>query len=463
MAAVPQPAGEAIKQAGRRDSETKPASPLNDRNSEPIQLVSHDEVVSALTLESALGSVGPPPASIADEFVQAEFQPPATRVPAPGAPAQPPAGTIQPRVGTSGVPAPSPGPSAPPGPAGTAGPGGALAVGPQPPELPPGTAAQPDNRIASLAAAAGAAEGDLALNTIGDQGIISFGPQSGKGAPISVTRNFALNITDNNSARLQNRLIPIEYYHFFEANRVYPGLPFVPSQYAAAIHPSRLSRTRVTTDDDRYVFGFESILADRLSLIVRQSVVTINQPDLTLQQGYLLHKLGGVHSGWGDLQISPKYLIFEDKKQVLSGGAGMVIPVGEKAPYHQFGNSAFVFQPYLLYLAQPTERWVVQAGVEYDIPVATNLDHVSLFRWLTFLGYRLYSGSRSAAIQTIYPLIEFHGEHMVGGFTQNTVNFTTGFRVNCFRKFQFGVGYAVPLTDQKQFSNEVLASLNYFF
>ena len=141
----------------------------------------------------------------------------------------------------------------------------------------------------------------------------------------------------------------------------------------------------------------------------------------------------------------------------------MVIPVGEKAPYHQFGNSAFVFQPYLLYLAQPTERWVVQTGVEYDIPVATNLDHVSLFRWLAFLGYRLYSGSRSEAIQTIYPLIEFHGEHMVGGFTQNTVNFTAGFRVNCFRKVQFGVGYAVPLTDQKQFNNEVLASVNYFF
>jgi hypothetical protein len=341
--------------------------------------------------------------------------------------------------------------------------GGAPAAGPQPPGPPPGTAGQPDSRIAALAGAAGAAETNLALNTIGDQGSINFGPQSGKGPPISVTRNFALNITDNNSARLQNRLIPIEYYHFFDAKRVYPGLPFVPSQYAARIHPSRLSRTQVFTDDDRYIFGFESILADRLSLVVRQSVVTINQPDLTLQQGYLLHKLGGVRSGWGDLQLSPKYLIFEDRQQVLSGGVGMVIPVGEKAPYHQFGNSAFVFQPYLLYLAQPTERWVAQAGLEYDIPVATDLNHVSLFRWMTFLGYRVYSDPQCETIQTIYPLIEFHGEHMVGGFTQNTVNFTTGFRVNAFRKFQFGVGYAVPVTEQKQFSNEVLASLNYFF
>ena len=38
-----------------------------------------------------------------------------------------------------------------------------------------------------------------------------------------------------------------------------------------------------------------------------------------------------------------------------------------------------------------------------------------------------------------------------------------GLRVNAFRKFQFGVGYAVPVTEQKQFGNEVLASLNYFF
>ena len=105
--------------------------------------------------------------------------------------------------------------------------------------------------------------------------------------------------------------------------------------------------------------------------------------------------IGGVRSGWGDLQISPKYLIYDDKKQLLSGGVGMIIPVGEKAPYHQFGNSAFVFQPYLLYLARPNERWVLQGGLEYDIPVANNLENVSLFRWLTFVGYQLYSDPQS--------------------------------------------------------------------
>ncbi len=454
------PVAEADNQAAPRDVETKPASPLTDRNSSPIWLVSHDEVASALDLEPVSGSLGAPD-STGGELFQTAWQPPAAGVP--GAPAQPPAGPIPPGAGTSGVPAPSPGPGAAPVPGVTTGPGGAVAVGPQPPGLPAGTPGQPETRITSLAGVAGAAEAELALNTIGDQGTISFGPQPGNKAAISIMRNFALNITDNNSARLQNRLIPVEYYHFFAANRAYPGLPFEPGQYAALIHPSRLSSTRVITNDDRYIFGFETILAQRLSLVVRQSVVTINQPDVTLQQGYLLHRLGGIHTGWGDLQLSPKYLIFEDKKQLLSGGVGMIIPLGENSPYRQFGNSAFVFQPYLLYLLQPTERWVIQGGVEYDIPVATNLDNVSLFRWMTFLGYRLYHEPQSKTIQTIYPLIEFHGEHLVGGFTQNTVNFTTGFRVNCFRRFQFGVGYAVPVTDQKQFSNEILASLNYFF
>ena len=218
------------------------------------------------------------------------------------------------------------------------------------------------------------------------------------------------------------------------------------------------------TDDDRYIFGFEKILIpDRLSVVVRQSVVSINQPALTLQQGYLLHNLGGIRSGWGDLQISPKYLIYEDKSRLLSGGVGLVVPVGQSAPYQQFGNSAFIFQPYLMYLAQPTERWVIQEALEYDVPVANNLSGVSLLRWMTFLGYRIYHAPESDTIQSVYPLIEFHGEHMVGGYTQNTVNFTAGVRVNAYRTIQFGLGYAIPVTEQRQFSNEILASLNYFF
>ena len=64
------------------------------------------------------------------------------------------------------------------------------------------------------------------------------------------------------------------------------------------------------TDDDRYVFGFEYMLAERLSVLVRQAVVTIDQPAIDLQRGVDVINLGGSHSGWGDLQISPKYLLF---------------------------------------------------------------------------------------------------------------------------------------------------------
>ncbi len=44
-------------------------------------------------------------------------------------------------------------------------------------------------------------------------------PDRRGGDDFSVIRNFALNVTDNNTATLQNRLIPIEYHRFFKANR----------------------------------------------------------------------------------------------------------------------------------------------------------------------------------------------------------------------------------------------------
>ena len=199
VAAVPQPAGEAIKQAGRRDSETKPASPLNGRNSEPIQLVSHDEVVSALTLESAAWFGGSAACLDSRRVCSGRVPAPCNTRARPWCPRSASSRNHSTASGHKRRAGTIPGAQRTAWSCRDGRPGGALAVGPQPPELPPGTAAQPDNRITSLAAAAGAAEGDLALNTIGDQGIISFGPQSGK-APISVTRNFALNITDNNSA-----------------------------------------------------------------------------------------------------------------------------------------------------------------------------------------------------------------------------------------------------------------------
>ena len=303
----------------------------------------------------------------------------------------------------------------------------------------------------------------MALNSIGDQGVIGIVPPGNKGPAISITRNFALNVTDNNSAPLQNRLIPLEYYHFFDSNRVYPGLVFNPRRFAAAIVPSQSSRTRVQTQDDRYVFGFEAIVAPRMSILFRQSVVTIQQPDIVLQQGTKIHTLGGIRSGWSDLQISPKFLLYEDKKYTATTGLGMIVPLGANAPYHQFGNSAFVLEPFLLLLAKPTDRLVLQAGFEYDIPLANNLSHVSLFRYLLFAGYKIYDDPEGKNIKQVYPLIEFHGSDLVGGFTQDTVNFTIGVRVNAFRKSQFGLGYSVPVTQDRQFSNEVLFNYNIFF
>jgi Putative MetA-pathway of phenol degradation len=305
--------------------------------------------------------------------------------------------------------------------------------------------------------------GSVVLNSIGDQGVISFQPPGNKGPAVSVARNFALNITDNNSAPLQNRIIPLEYYHFFDSNRVYPGLTFAPNRFAAAITPSQSSRTRVVTQDDRYVFGFETIVAPRMSILFRQSVVTIEQPNVALQQGTKVHQLGGIRSGWGDLQISPKYLLHEDEKVTASAGLGMIVPLGENAPYHQFGNSAFVFQPYFLFLAKPTDRLVLQAGFEYDIPIANNLSYVSLFRYLLFAGYKVYDEPDSPYVRQIYPVLEIHGSDLVGGFTQDMVNVTAGLRVNAFKRSQFGLGYSTPLTQERQYGNEILFNYNIFF
>jgi hypothetical protein len=297
---------------------------------------------------------------------------------------------------------------------------------------------------------------------LGDQGVIVIGPGRGSSADVSVIRNFALNITDNNTAALQNRIIPLEYHHFFGSNRVYPGLPTSPDRYLAQVRPSLLSSSRVRTDDDRYVFGFESILADRLSVLVRQAAVTIDQPEIDFQRGVNVHNLGGSHSGWGDLQVSPKYLLLDRPRFTLAGGLGLVIPVGNKSAYDQFGNRDVILQPNVLFLSRPTDRAIVQGGFEYDIP-ANDSVHVSLFRYVLSTAYAVYNNPEGRFLNAIYPIFEVHGSHLVGDFQQNTVNFSTGVRINILKRAQIGVGYSFPVTDQNQFRHEILVSLNIFF
>jgi hypothetical protein len=308
----------------------------------------------------------------------------------------------------------------------------------------------------------GLGAGVSALNMLSDQGVITIGPGRGAEAQVSIIRNFALNITDNNTAALQNRLIPLEYHHFFGSNRVYPGLPTNPSRYQAQIQPSLFSATRLRTNDDRYVFGFEYILASRLSVLVRQAVVTIDDPNIDLQRGVDVHNLGGTHSGWGDLQISPKYLILSRPNLVLTGGLGVIIPLGDNGSYDQFGNQILNLQPNILFLTKPTERLYFQGGLEYDIPV-TNSVHVSLFRYVLSTAYTVYSSPESRFVNAIFPMFEVHGAHLVGDFQQNTINFVAGLRANLFERTQIGVGYSFPVSQQNQFNNEILASINIFF
>jgi hypothetical protein len=392
----------------------------------------------------------------------------AARPPAPGPTRGGGPGTSPPTTGAP--PAASPSTAQPPAPASASG---------AQPALPPVETAPPTGAFGGYQTPApGSPVTSLvsALNTIGDQGVIPFDPSQVTQRKVTIVRNFSLNVTDNNSAALQDRIIPLEYYHFFDTQRVYPGQPFnfsptgfvvlaqgPANNLAARLFPIQHFQTKVSTNDDRYVFGFEKILAPRLSVLVRQSVVTIDQPDLTLQQGSTIHQLGGTRSGWGDLQIVPKYLLYSSPKCTVTTGVGLVIPVGTHNDYHQFGNSAFVFQPNILFLALPTERLVIQGGLEYDVPAANNLDNATLFRWMLFGGYRVYSNPGSKCVESVYPLIECHGSDLLGRFTQTTVNITTGLRVNLCRRVQVGVGFAFPVTVQRQFSDEILANVNLFF
>ena len=296
---------------------------------------------------------------------------------------------------------------------------------------------------------------------LGDQGTIVIGPGRG-GDAVSVIRNFALNVTDNNTATLQNRLIPMEYHHFFKANRVYPGLPTSPNRYLSQVRPSLFSQTRVQTDDDRYVFGFEYKLADRLSVLVRQAVVTIDQPTIDLQRGVDVMSLGGSDTGWGDLQISPKFLLFGSDNLTVTSGFGVVVPIGDNDPYEQFGNSAVVLQPNILFVTKPTDRFYLQGGLEYDIPV-TNSVNVSLFRYVLSGAYEVYRNPSPGLVNAVLPMFEVHGSHLVGDFRQDTINLTAGLRINLLERAQFGVGYSFPVSEQRQFDNEVFASLNIFF
>lgn len=355
--------------------------------------------------------------------------------PSAGAPAEGTAGTTSPFLAGAGAPPPA---------------------APAPAPAAPAVAALP----AGLGGGLGGAE--TALNMLGDQGIIVIGPGRSGGDDVSVIRNFALNITDNNTATLQNRLIPIEYHRFFKSNRVYPGLPTRPDRYLSQVRPSLFSATRVQTDDDRYVFGFEYVLAERLSVLVRQAVVTIDQPAVDLQRGVNVTNLGGSHSGWGDLQISPKYLLFQSPDLTVASGVGVVVPLGNNSPYDQFGNQAVVLQPNILFLTKPTDRFYLQGGFEYDIPVTSSVN-VSLFRYVLSGAYEVYRSPSANFLNAVYPMFEVHGSHLVGDFQQDTVNLTAGLRANVMKRAQLGIGYTFPVTEQQQFSNEVFASLNIFF
>src|SRR5262249_19247644 len=123
--------------------------------------------------------------------------------------------------------APSPAAQAAPG---TAEPGAGAGAGGAAPGAPyPGAAATGAGAFEAAAGSAGpGVAGGLGaasttLNMLCDQGVITICPGRGAEAQVSIIRNFALNITDNNTAALQNRLIPLEYHHFFGSNRVYPG------------------------------------------------------------------------------------------------------------------------------------------------------------------------------------------------------------------------------------------------
>jgi hypothetical protein len=141
---------------------------------------------------------------------------------------------------------------------------------------------------------------------------------------------------------------------------------------------------------------------------------------------------------------------------------GVVVPLGNNGPYAQFGNQILNLQPNLLFLTKPTERLYVQGGLEYDVAV-TNSVNASLFRYVLSTAYTIYSDPDSDYVNAIYPMFELHGAHLVGGFQQSTINFTTGLRANLFKQVQVGVGYSFPVTQQNQFNNEVQASVNIFF
>jgi hypothetical protein len=346
---------------------------------------------------------------------------------------------------------------------------------PTPPGATAPTGAPPTDLAAAIGAGAEAAPatgaglggllggGGAGLNMIGDQGVIVIGPRFANESPVSIVRAFALNITDNNTATLQNRIIPLEYYRFWGANRVYPGLPSNPDRFADLVIPSSQSFTRLRTDDSRYVFGLEAILAPRWSVVVRQAVVTIKPPTELMQHGLELHPLNGTVGNWSDLQISPKYLISSNDRSILTAGLGTIIPVGARSAYTQTGSGLFVLQPNILFFTRPAERWFFQGAVEYDVPIAKNIGQASLMRWTVAPAYLAYNNPDGRILNQIFPIIEFHGAHLLGDFPQTTVNFTAGVRFNVLRRAQVGIGYATPLTEQTQFWNELLFNMSIFF
>jgi hypothetical protein len=211
-------------------------------------------------------------------------------------------------------------------------------------------------------------------------------------------------------------------------------------------------------DLHREVFGFEKTFLDgRASIEVRLPI--LQQPS---------GANGFAYNNIGDLTIVGRYafILDGDTGDVLSAGLAVTAPTGRPIQTIDGPVRTVLIQPWFGYIWN-ADRFFVQ-GI-HSIAIPTDSRDVTLLYNDFGVGYWLYRGDRSRAVNFLVPAVEAHvttplthrNDPAAPIIGLDTVNLTAGLHVGVLRNSVLTVGVATPITGPRPFGVEAFALFNW--
>jgi hypothetical protein len=221
----------------------------------------------------------------------------------------------------------------------------------------------------------------------------------------------------------------------------------------------------------RQVYGFEKTFFDQ------RASIGITQPinSLTIQSSPRFSALGGTSSGFGNLNVFTKFILWENQGgSLISAGLAVDTPTGPNS-FAAFptilGKNATDIQPFLGYIFTNGGDLFLQGFGQIAVPTDSALPTMMYVD--AALGYFVYRDNAPRSFLTgVVPTFETHVNiplnHTPWNFndtygTPTVVNLTFGLNTVFWQRGILRVGYCLPVTGPPPYSGEFMLQFNWLF